>query len=440
MYKQKKLARNTVNQRSSLKKEKQIDLPKVNHRGIVTWRAKNNYKVLEDEIVYECILGKNSDLNLAVGDLVNFTEVDIQNYVITSLLPRKSFFTKTDDQPPYTRQIMAANVDFVVIVIAPYKEAIKTKMIDRCLIAAKRGGIEPIICLNKLDLLDKEAVYKLDKILEIYQELQIPVIKCSAQTGEGIAAFMELIAGKAVVLIGHSGVGKSSLINALAPEVELSTGAIRENDGKGRHTTSSAQLIKLANGIVLMDTPGFRSFSIGTEDMTEIQQYYTEFTEYKAKCKFNNCSHTKEPECQVKLAVRDGKIARERYESYLRVIGQDQIVTPETTFRCLHCGAVVTTEGAGTKHRNHCPNCLYSLHLDNKPGDRAACCGGEMEPVAVWVRKNSEWAIIHRCQECGTLSSNRIAADDNELLLLSLSVKPLSRPPFPLDRIKGIER
>lgn len=91
---------------------------------------------------------------------------------------------------------------------------------------------------------------------------------------------------------------------------------------------------------------------------------------------------------------------------------------------------------AGTQHRNHCPNCLTSLHLDNEPGDRAADCGGQMEPVAVWVRKSGEWAIIHRCRLCGKLTSNRIAADDNPMLLMSIAMRPLCTPPFPLERIE----
>ncbi len=104
-------------------------------------------------------------------------------------------------------------------------------------------------------------------------------------------------------------------------------------------------------------------------------------------------------------------------------------------FRCQFCGRTVLPDGAGTRHRNHCPYCLCSKHLDIEPGDRAAECGGTMEPVAVWVRKGGEWAIIHRCRICGALSSNRIAADDNQLKLLSLALRPLAEPPFPLDKI-----
>ena len=104
------------------------------------------------------------------------------------------------------------------------------------------------------------------------------------------------------------------------------------------------------------------------------------------------------------------------------------------SFTCKQCGRLVVSAGAGSDHRNHCPNCLSSLHVDIEPGDRASDCGSLMEPVAVWVRKNGEWAIIHRCRRCGKLSSNRVAADDNPMKLMSIAMKPLCEPPFPLER------
>ena len=106
------------------------------------------------------------------------------------------------------------------------------------------------------------------------------------------------------------------------------------------------------------------------------------------------------------------------------------------SFTCKQCGRLVVSAGAGSDHRNHCPNCLSSLHVDIEPGDRASDCGSLMEPVAVWVRKNGEWAIIHRCRRCGKLGSNRVAADDNPMKLMSIAMKPLCEPPFPLERIE----
>ena len=109
-------------------------------------------------------------------------------------------------------------------------------------------------------------------------------------------------------------------------------------------------------------------------------------------------------------------------------------------FTCKVCGRIVVPEGAGTQHRNHCPYCLSSQHLDIEPGDREADCGGVMDPIAVWVRKNGEWAIIHRCRICGALSSNRIAADDNPMKLMSIAMKPISSPPFPLELIEEMTK
>ena len=108
------------------------------------------------------------------------------------------------------------------------------------------------------------------------------------------------------------------------------------------------------------------------------------------------------------------------------------------SFTCRNCGRLVVSAGAGSSHRNHCPNCLSSLHLDVEPGDRESECGGLMEPVAVWVRKNGEWAIIHRCRIFGAMSSNRVAADDNPMMLMSIAMRPLGRPPFPLERIEEL--
>lgn len=110
------------------------------------------------------------------------------------------------------------------------------------------------------------------------------------------------------------------------------------------------------------------------------------------------------------------------------------------SFECKVCGRFMIPEGAGTDHRNHCSNCLCSLHVDDEPGDRASDCGGIMDPVAVWTRNNGEWAIIHRCRRCGKLSSNRVAADDNPMKLMSIAMRPLASPPFPLERIEEMTR
>lgn len=126
---------------------------------------------------------------------------------------------------------------------------------------------------------------------------------------------------------------------------------------------------------------------------------------------------------------------QEEYLTRKKVKINNNQLSHSDSFVCKVCGMEVNKEGAGTLHRNHCPNCLSSLHLDNEPGDRMCKCHGIMEAVGVWVRKDGEWAIIHRCKTCGTFCSNRIAADDNELKLMSLAVRPLAMPPFPLNKL-----
>ena len=168
------------------------------------------------------------------------------------------------------------------------------------------------------------------------------------------------------------------------------------------------------------------------------------------RCRYRSCTHSGEDGCRVAAAIREGTIQTRRYHLYQQwtapshpaVIPKsrpDYRVSPcREIFSCKVCGAVVQPEDAGTQHRNHCPRCLSSLHVDEKPGDRACLCHGIMDPISVWVRKNGEWAIIHRCRSCGVLHANRIAADDNPALLLSMAVKPLSCTPFPLSRVESL--
>ncbi len=131
--------------------------------------------------------------------------------------------------------------------------------------------------------------------------------------------------------------------------------------------------------------------------------------------------------------MMDRENKRKKYDkSYYKTHACDEV------FTCRVCDRMVVPQGAGTDHRNHCPNCLCSLHVDIEPGDRAADCGGIMDPIAVWVRRDGEWAIIHRCRRCGSLSSNRVAADDNPMKLMSIAMKPLCGPPFPIERIEEL--
>lgn len=194
-------------------------------------------------------------------------------------------------------------------------------------------------------------------------------------------------------------------------------------------------------------------------DGTPVRIYLSTFNIYQEEPKLkikkpketNNApdynNHVHEEGCRITEALRTGDIKRERYHAYQKmaegilVSASRKNDTPKVNYQhkactesfvCKVCGTLVVPDGAGSHHRNHCPKCLSSLHVDDEPGDRASLCNGIMDPVSVWVRKGGEWAIIHRCRLCGTFSSNRIAADDNPMLLMSIAVRPLSMPAFPL--------
>jgi ribosome biogenesis GTPase len=405
--------------------------------GTIISTSRGRCKVLYEDRVLDCLLRIHPQDSPTVGDEAAVSCREYNTYIIEELLHRRTVLSRRNPRSATEEQVIAANIDTAVIVASVVSPPLRIKLIDRYFIAVQRSKIEPIICVNKIDLLEGRTM---PDELKTYSELGIDVVPCSAAGNIGIDDLKRLLAGKTCVFVGHSGVGKSSLVNAINPSLELMTNTVRKSDLKGRHTTTASTLYQLTDDIRVIDTPGVREFGLWDVKPEELKWYFPEFEDFSMDCKFTDCSHTDEPECGVKTAVRDGKISRSRYESYLRLLSDDtdgQPVTNKVTaFECSNCGASVSTEGAGSEHRNHCPQCLYSLHLDNEPGDRAACCGGLMEPVAVWVKKCGEWAIIHRCRDCGELSSNRVAADDNEMLLLSLAVKPLSKPPFPLERFE----
>lgn len=375
-----------------------------------------------------------------VGDEV---EIDLVKNRISRILPRRTQLARPDDRNPENERAVAANIDVVAVVVSVGTPPLHPRLIDRYLFAINKGGASPLIVVNKLDLISEMNVVKQLDQLEPYRAMGIPSVNVSAALGRGLDTLRSHIAGKRVVFVGHSGVGKSSLLNALVgnespadsleevvPHAAVAVeGSVSGKSGKGRHTTTSSQLYQLEDGTEIVDTPGVRSFAVDIEN--DVTEGFPDIFRIGVNCKFKDCQHLQEDGCAVKEAVRDGSLPRTRYETYRRMM--DGEVATGMGFVCVKCGATAATTGAGSAHRNHCPRCLHSVHLDKKPGDRLAMCGGMMEPVAVWVRRDGEWALIHRCAECGAMSSNRIASDDNEMLLMSIAAKPLSKPPFPLE-------
>ena len=248
----------------------------------------------------------------AIGDRVLFSP---DRRRVEEILPRRTVLSRTDPGNPHLERVIAANIDIVVNVVSLKSPPLRPGLIDRYLIATGRSGAEPLLCVNKIDLLANAA--ELEPVRP-YQDAGVPVILCSASTGEGIARLLEALAGKVCVFAGHSGVGKSSLLNALDPRLDLITGAVSEGNDKGRHTTTSSALYHLPGGAVVIDTPGIREFGLWDVTAGDLQLYYREFA--ACTCAFSDCSHSHEPDCGVKAAVESGQIGEARYQGYLRIL------------------------------------------------------------------------------------------------------------------------
>jgi ribosome biogenesis GTPase len=211
-------------------------------------------------------------------------------------------------------QVFAANIDVLVVVAAIAKPAFKAGLVDRYLIAAEMGGVKPILCVNKMDLAEAEPPE-----LAAYREIGVRVITTSCETGQGIAELRDAIGGKTSVFVGHSGVGKSSLLNALQPGLDLETREISEATHKGKHTTTTAKLFQLDGEIRIIDTPGIRALGLWQVSPEEVAYYFPEIAEHAAGCKFRDCTHTHEPKCGVREAVESGAISRRRFASFERI-------------------------------------------------------------------------------------------------------------------------
>lgn len=219
-------------------------------------------------------------------------------------------------------QVLVANVDQLAVVVAAAQPAYHKRLIDRYLIAADKGDLRPLIVVNKVDLIPEEYRDDLREDFAAYwDDLEIPVFFLSAQSGEGIAELRASVIGASTLMAGPSGVGKSSIINRLS-DARLRVGEISLMYNKGRHTTTAAVVVPLAEGGSIVDSPGIREFGMWDLDKEELPYYFEEFAPFQNECRFLPCSHTHEPGCAVKNAVEEGKVDPERYESYLILLDE----------------------------------------------------------------------------------------------------------------------
>ncbi len=257
------------------------------------------------------------ELPAAAGDLVKFSP---ERRRIVALLPRRSVLSRPDPHNPRFERLIAANIDIVVNVASVNSPPLRPGLIDRYLIAIENSGADPLLCVNKADLIVPAEMKALEECLGPYRELGIAVLLCSAATGQGIKELAGHLAAKTCVLAGHSGVGKSSLLNALAPSSGAATGAVSAVHETGRHTTTASKLYNLPGGGLIIDTPGIREFGLWNVTAGQVRGYFHEFDDIARNCGFSDCTHTHEPNCAVMPAVEAGEISRVRYESYRRIM------------------------------------------------------------------------------------------------------------------------
>ena len=258
------------------------------------------------------------------GDWVMVGRADDNSLVVESILPRKNTFVRADERQ--RRHVIAANLHQVAIVIAATPLPSRD-LLERYLLAVHSLGIEPLIVLNKTDLNVPEdesaAGATVLKHMPDYEALGYTVVRTSCEAAPGIAELQPVLKGRTSILVGQSGVGKSSLINQLLPDLDIQTGALSRATGKGTHTTTSTKLYQFTDGGFLIDSPGVWEYGIWKLDNDELAAGFKEFKPLMRQCRFNDCVHASEPDCAIKQAVADGHILAWRYQSYLRLLAQN---------------------------------------------------------------------------------------------------------------------
>lgn len=257
---------------------------------------------------------------IAVGDIVDFEmEPDREDGIITNLRQRKNYIIRKSINLSKQAQIIAANLDQAILVVTLASPRTSLGFIDRFLVTAEAYDIPARLVFNKLDLFSDEGLEVLADYKAIYEDIGYPCFEVSAIEGTNISQVQDLLKDKVTLFSGHSGVGKSSLINALLPELDLRTNMVSDWSDKGMHTTTFAEMFELPQGGFIIDTPGIRELGVIDIEKQELGHFFPEMRERMNQCRFNNCRHINEPGCAVLEALEEGEITLSRYESYLSI-------------------------------------------------------------------------------------------------------------------------
>jgi len=283
---------------------------------------------------YECrmkgkfrIQGIKSTNPIAVGDVVNFeieTKNDTDTGVIHEIHERKNYIIRKSVNLSKQTHIIAANIDQVFLLITIDNPPTFTTFIDRFLVTAEAYSVHTILVFNKIDSYQLDQRAEVLYLKDIYEKIGYQCIDVSATENKNVDTIKSLMLGKTSMFVGHSGVGKSTLVNAIEPALDLKTKEISNQHKQGQHTTTFAEMFDLSFNAKIIDTPGIKGFGIVDMQKEEIDSYFPEFLAVKNECKFNNCLHVEEPKCAVKIAVETEEISYSRYKSYLQIIAGEE--------------------------------------------------------------------------------------------------------------------
>ena len=302
-------------------------------KGLVYKSTGNWYDVHTDsKVVYKCnIKGKFRSLGIkstnpvAVGDRVVFEvtdELDLKGLIV-KIENRDNYIIRKSVNLSKQTHIIASNIDCCFLFVTPSNPQTSSLFIDRILVSTKSYGIETVILFNKTDIYSEKDDELINNLNNIYKTAGYKTLRISVKKGTNIDLVKSLMKNKVSVFTGHSGVGKSSLINNLDPSLNLRTSIISEQNEQGQHTTTFAEMFDLADGAKIIDSPGIKGFGLIDIDKNEIGGYFNEIAKLSQNCKFNNCLHNNEPSCAVKKAVDKNEISKSRYNNYLNLLNSD---------------------------------------------------------------------------------------------------------------------